>query len=262
MNLQIALVLLAGILYASAPDARGDFASYIGQYDLQPLYPARPAFGSGTVFRIDRLADGSRYTRVLCRSLFARSNATRTPIALKGMEYADPERFGEAIGIVYGLLANARLTEENLATHKIRAIKLSYADTFVERLQWMAKLGESNAPIELDATCLTALTRLNQEDKREPIYIVDRAVRVGRFVIHIDRPPGSTLDASHLLDTNSEFNARSNGKDEVEIDALYYLAMSALLIEDIGPAKAGVNPQMRVVKTRPGKVPEPYRAWQ
>jgi hypothetical protein len=262
MHLQIALAPLAGVLYASAPDARADFASYVAQYDLQPLYPARPKFGSGTVFRIERVADGSRYTRVLCRSLFAGDNATRTPIALKSMEYTDPERFNEAIGIVYGLLANARQTEENLVLHKVRAIKLSYADTFVELLPRMAKVGETNAPVELDATCLTVLTKLKQQGEREPIYVVDRALRVGRFVIHIDRPPESTLDASHLLDTNSEFDARGNGMDEVEIDSPYYLAMSALLIEDIGPAKAGVKSHMRVVKTRPAKVPEPCRAWQ
>jgi len=262
MNLQIAFAIFAGVLYASAQNVRADFASYVAQYDLQPLYPARPAFGSGTVFLIDRLADGSRYTRVLCRSLFAHNNATRSPIALKSMEYDDPERFSEAIGIVYGLLENARQTEENLAMHKIRAIKLSYVDTFVERLPWTAKLGETKAPVELDTTCLTALTGHKLEGKREPIYIVDRALRVGRFVVHIERPSESTLDAGHLLDTNSEFDARRNGVDEVEIDAPYYLAMSALLIEDIGPAKAGVKPQMRVVKTRPGKVPEPFRAWQ
>ena len=100
-----ALLLLSLLLASSfllASPTQGKFAPYAGQHDLLPLYPARPAFGSGTVFRIKRSVDGSRYTRVICRNLFAGITPQRKPYAVKSAVYSDPERFAEAVGILYG----------------------------------------------------------------------------------------------------------------------------------------------------------------
>ena len=71
---------------------------------------------------------------MLCRNLFAAITAVRTPITLKSMVFSDSEGFTEALGIVYGLLTNARQAEENLQAQHTRVVKLSPLDAALERL--------------------------------------------------------------------------------------------------------------------------------
>lgn len=259
--LLLALLLISNLSLASP--TRGELAPYAGQHDLLPLYPARPAFGSGTVFRIKRSVDGSRYTRVICRNLFAGITPQRKPYAVNSAVYSDPERFVEVVGILYGLLTSARQTEENLHTLRARSVKLTYEDAMLEELPPSIKLSESGAAYRLDPVCLTALAELKKEGVRETLYLVDRALVVNRFRIELERPQGgSTRDAVDVLDVNTDYVKHSRGMDVVEIEAPYYIGMNALSIVDIAPAAPGADPDTRVVKAVSAKLPEGYRSWE
>ena len=254
--------LLVGLALAGAPGARADFAPYAEQHELKPLYPARPNFGSGTVFQLQRSADGSRYVRVLCRNLFAAVDSVRAPIMLKTTRYADPERFSEALGIVYGLLSSAHQAAENLQTQKVSSIALSYKEAEIERLPSTIKLTQAGAAFALDPTCLATLARLKREGSFEEIHVVDRALRVNRFGIEIERPPTHTLDVIEVLGVDREHKFQSKGMNAVEIDAPYYIGMNPLKIVDIEPASPDAKPDTRVVKVAPAKLPERFRAWE
>ncbi|HMI45109.1 MAG TPA: hypothetical protein VK491_03015 [Gemmatimonadaceae bacterium] len=261
-----ALLLLSLLLASSftlASPTRGEFAPYAGQHDLLPLYPARPAFGSGTVFRIKQSVDGSRYTRVICRSLFAGITPQRKPYAVNSALYSDPERFAEAVGILYGLLTSARQTEENLHAQRASHLKLSYQGAMLEELPASIRLSESGAAYRLDPVCLAALAKLKDEGVQDTLYVVDRALVVDRFRIEIERPPGgSTQDAIDVLDVNTDYVKHSKGKEAVEIEAPYYIGMNALSIVDIAPATPGADPDVRVVKAVSAKLPDRYRSWE
>jgi len=242
--------------------ARGQFAPYAGQHDLLPLYPARPAFGSGTVFRINRSVDGSRYTRVLCRNLFAGITPERVPYPVKGATYTDPDRFDEATGILYGVLTSARQTAETLQAQRTKLLKLSYKDTMLEQLPSRVRLNLGASASSLDAGCLDVLAKLKAEGDSEPLYLVDRALVVNGFRVEIERPPEFTSDATEVLDVNVDYASQSQGKNAVEIQAPYYIGMNVLAIVDIEPALPGADPRTRVVKTGPAKLPERYRSWE
>jgi len=258
---RISHLLMLAFLSAFAANAHADFASYVAQYDFTALYPARPNFGSGTVFRIERSPDGSRYTRVICRNLFARRDFVRTAVGLKSVEYDDAERFGEAMGVIYGLLTSSRQSEENLIAQKVTAVKLSYDDAVIERLPATIQPVEAGTPIELDSTCLAALTKLEHEGKDDRIYVVDRALFVNRFTIRVERPSNSTVELAEMLGISPEHEYRSIGMHGVEVTAPYYLGMNALLISEIGPVKPGTRAETRIVKTKSAKLPL-FRAWQ
>ena len=257
------LPLLLAASFALASPTRGDFAPYAGQHDLLPLYPARPVFGSGTVFRIKQSVDGSRYTRVICRNLFAGITPQRKPYDVNSAVYSDPERFAEAVGILYGLLTSARQTEENLHTQRASRIKLSYEDAMLEELPPGIRLSESGAAYRLDPVCLAALAKLKDEGAQDTLYVVDRALVVNRFRIEIERPPGgSTQEAIDVLDVNADYVNQSKGTNAVEIEAPYYIGMNALSIVDIAPASPGADPDVRVVKAVAAKLPDRYRSWE
>jgi len=130
------LMLLCLSTAGVAVSSRADVAPSQGQHALIPLYPARPTFGSGTVFRINRSVDGSRYTRVLCRNLFAGVTPEREPYTVKSAVFTEPGHFDKAAGILYGVLTNAQQTAENLRTKKARSVKLSYQDATLELAQY------------------------------------------------------------------------------------------------------------------------------
>ena len=256
----VSLLLASSFILASP--THGEFAPYAGQHDLLPLYPARPAFGSGTVFRIKQSVDGSRYTRVICRNLFA-GTPQRKPYAVNSAVYSDPERFAEAVGILYGLLTSARQTEETLRAQRASRLKISYQGAMLEELPPGIGLSESGAAYRLDPVCLAALAKLKDEGVQDTLYVVDRALVVDRFRIEIERPPGgSTQDAIDVLDVNTEYVKHSRGTDAVEIEAPYYIGMNALSIVEIAPAAPGADPNVRLVKTVSAKLPERYRSWE
>ena len=255
-------MLLLGSACAWTHNARADFSSYVHEHGLRPLYPARPNFGSGTVFRIERSADGSRYARVLCRNLFAAITPVRTPVTLKSMAFSDSRGFTEALGIVYGLLTSARQAEENLQAQHVGVVKLSPMDATLERLPPTLQLTEKGAAFALDSTCLAALTKLRREDKFEGIHVVDRALFVSRFRIELERPPEYTLDAMEVLGVDSDHESQSKGPNAVEIMAPYYIGMSSMLIVDVGAAAPGAAPNKRVVKAAAPKLVERFRAWE
>lgn len=256
------LLLLLGSTFAVVLPARADFAPYAGQHDLLPLYPARPTFGSGTVFRINRSVDGSRYTRVLCRNLFAEATPQRKPYAVNSVVYSDPERFDEAAGILYGLLTSAQQTAETLRSNGTRSVRLSYQDAAIEHLPPGIKLSAQGSAYRLNPVCLDALAKLKAKGDLGTIYLVDRALVVNRFRVEIERPADSSGDAVDVLGLNTDYVGHSKGRDAVEIEAPYYIGMNALTIVDIGPASPGKDPSTRVVKTGPATFPDRYRSWE
>jgi len=259
-RLSLPLLLIAACAFSPSADA--EFASYAEQHKLAPLYPARPNFSSGTVFRIQRSADGSRYVRVLCRNLFAGVAADRTSVALESTMYSDPERFNEALGVIYGLLFSAKQAEENLQAQKVRAIKLSYGEAAIEKLPSTIALSETGSTLPLDPACLAVLTKLKSEESFEAVHVVDRALFVKRFGVEVERPRESTVDVIEMLGVDSDHKFESKGMNSVEIEAPYYIGMNSLSIVDIGLPESGGKPNMRVVKTGPAKLPERFRAWE
>jgi hypothetical protein len=262
VNLPFPLLLLLGFACAWTHDARADLTSYVQEHGLTRLYPARPNFGSGTVFRIERSADGSRYARVLCRNLFAGITVVRTPIVLKTMAFSDSEGFTEALGIVYGLLTNARQAEENLRAQHIGVVKLFPMDAAIEQLPPTVQFTQTGAAFALDSTCLAALIKLKREDDFEGIHIVNRALFVSRFRIELERPPEYNLDAMEVLGVDSDHETQSKGPNAVEVMAPYYIGMSSMLIVDLGPADPGAAPNKRVIKAAAPKLVARFRAWE
>jgi hypothetical protein len=258
----LALVVLFLSTASVAIAARADVVPPKGQDKLLPLYPARPTFGSGTVFRLNRSVDGSRYVRVLCRNLFAGVTSERAPYSVKSTLFREPEQFEKATGILYGVLTNAQQTAENLRTKRARSVKLSYEDAVLERLPAAIKLGGDGAAYPLDPVCLDVLARIKAQDDPDPLYLVDRAVAISRFRVEVERGAESTTDAVDIIDVNVDYVSYSKGRDVVEIEAPYYVEMSAVAIVDIGPPVDGADPNTRQVKTGAAQFPLRYRSWE
>ncbi len=199
---------------------------------------------------------------MLCRSLFAAITPVRTPTVLKSMAYSDSEGFTEALGIVYGLLTNARQAEENLRAQHIGVVRLSPMDAAIERLPPTVQLTQTGAAFALDSTCLEVLTKLKRDDNFEGIHVVNRALFVSRFRIELERPPEYNLDAMEVLGVDSDHETQSKGPNAVEIMAPYYIGMSSMLIVDLGPAVPDAAPNERVVKAAAPKLVARFRAWE